>query len=97
MARLARRLDRIHQEGTPGNTNTLLNDADLLAAKLTEEAGELAAATEHDEVISETADVLYFTLVNAVAAEVTLEEIETELDRREQRVTRRRMAAKDSE
>ena len=97
LARLARRLDRIHQEGTPGNTNTLLNDADLLAAKLTEEAGELAAATEHDEVISETADVLYFTLVNAVAAEVTLEEIETELDRREQRVTRRRMAAKDSE
>ena len=97
LARLARRLARIRQEGTPGNTNTLLNDPDLLAAKLTEEAGELAAAKEHDEVISETADVFYFTLVSAAAAGVTLEEIEIELDRREQRVTRRPMTAKDSE
>jgi phosphoribosyl-ATP pyrophosphohydrolase/phosphoribosyl-AMP cyclohydrolase/histidinol dehydrogenase len=46
-------------------------------------------------VIHESADLLYFLLVRATAAGVGLDAIEAELDRRERRVTRRPMSAKD--
>lgn len=78
-----------------GNTNLLISDPDLLASKLREEAGELAAAASHDDVVAETADVLYFSLVKAVSSGVQLEEIISELDRREMRVRRRPMTSKE--
>ncbi len=72
----------------------LLHDPDLLAAKLVEEAKELAAASPGD-VPAEGADLLYFLLVRATAEGTRLEDLERELDRRERRVTRRPMVAKE--
>jgi len=93
--RLARRLTRIAEEGTLGNTTRLLGDPALLAAKIREEANELCVAAAHEDVIAEAADLLYFTLVKAAAAGVTLEDIAGELDRRELKVSRRPMEAKE--
>jgi phosphoribosyl-ATP pyrophosphohydrolase len=97
LGRLQRRLANIAESGNPAsNTRKLLVDPGLLAAKLGEEASELGAAAGSDQVIQEAADLLYFILVRATAAGVRLEEIEAELDRRERKVTRRPMTAKDS-
>lgn len=70
-------------------TRRLLDDPALLAAKLTEEAGELARAVRREEVTAEAADLLYFTLVKLAAAEVRLADVAAELARRTTRVTRR--------
>jgi phosphoribosyl-ATP pyrophosphohydrolase/phosphoribosyl-AMP cyclohydrolase/histidinol dehydrogenase len=75
----------------------LLDDPDLLKAKLVEEAGELAAANGSDEVTHEAADVLYFALVAMARAGVGLDAVEAELDRRERKVTRRPGNAKPRE
>lgn len=96
LERLQRRIRQISESSDPSsNTRLLLDDPKLLAAKLREEAAELGAATDTDQVIHESADLLYFLLVRATAAGVGLDAIEAELDRRERRVTRRPMSAKD--
>lgn len=95
LPRLARRLHRILEHPTRGNTTRLFDDPDLLASKLTEEAGELATAGTRREIVAEAADLLYFTLVKATAAGIDLAEIAAELDRREWRVKRRPMMGKD--
>jgi phosphoribosyl-ATP pyrophosphohydrolase len=96
VGRLSRRLGRLVEGTRPQGSNTvgLLNDPGLLAAKLREEADELATATSPEDVVAEAADVLYFTLVKAVAAGVAFEDIEHELDRRALRVRRRAMEPK---
>jgi phosphoribosyl-ATP pyrophosphohydrolase len=93
VGRLSRRLAQIVDGPPPdgSNTATLLEDSDLLGAKLREEADELATATSREDVIAEAADVLYFTLVKAAALGVGIEDIETELDRRALRLRRRPM------
>lgn len=87
---LARRL-RARATGAPAGSYTarLLQDGDLLAAKLSEEAGELAAAGTAAEVVHEAADVMYFTLVAMARAGVELDAVAAELDRRAGRLTRR--------
>jgi phosphoribosyl-ATP pyrophosphohydrolase len=75
-------------------TQLLLNDPELLTAKLLEEAGELGAATTPEEVIHETADLLYFALVRLRQGGAALAEVETELGRRSGQVRRRPMTAK---
>jgi phosphoribosyl-ATP pyrophosphohydrolase/phosphoribosyl-AMP cyclohydrolase len=80
-------------------TRRLLDDPALLAAKLREEAGELAEASAsarsaaeaglRDAVVRETADVLYFATVALAAGGGTLAAVEAELDRRALGVTRR--------
>jgi phosphoribosyl-ATP pyrophosphohydrolase len=96
LERLQRRIGRIAGSDDPSsNTRRLLADGGLLSAKLVEEAAELGAATGPDQVTHEAADLLYFLLVRAAAAGVGLEEIEAELDRRERKVTRRPMTAKE--
>ena len=95
IGRLARRLAEIERNRPEGNTSRLLADPDLLAAKLREEADELAEATTRSEVTGEVADVIYFALVKAAAAGVNLEDVETELAQREARVSRRPMKAKE--
>lgn len=70
-------------------TRRLLDDPGLLAAKLAEEAGELAEADGVDDVAWETADVLYFALVALARAGARLEDVERHLDRRALKVTRR--------
>lgn len=96
VGRLSRRLGRLVGGTRPQGSNTvgLLNDPGLLAAKLREEADELATATSPEDVVAEAADVLYFTLVKAVTAGVAFEDIEHELDRRALRVKRRAMEPK---
>lgn len=69
-----------------GYTSRLLRDEGLLRAKLAEEAGELAEAASRDEVIWETADVMYFAMVAMTRAGVSLSEVEAELDRRDRTV-----------
>ncbi|MEM1032182.1 MAG: histidinol dehydrogenase [Myxococcota bacterium] len=75
-------------------TRRLYEDPELLKSKLVEEAGELSEARAHDDVVHETADVLYFAMVAMARAGVTLPEVEAELDRRAMKVSRRRGDAK---
>ncbi|MBX2796824.1 MAG: phosphoribosyl-ATP diphosphatase [Myxococcales bacterium] len=76
-------------------THRLLSDPKLLAAKLREEAQELAEAEGSEHVAHEVADVLYFAMVAMVRGGVGLEAVEAELDRRALRVRRRRGDAKE--
>jgi len=72
----------------------LFNDSELLNAKIKEEAGELCEATEKDHIAFEAADVLYFTLTKCIAAGVSLEDIEANLDAKSVKVKRRKGDAK---
>ena len=96
LGRLGRRLASLAEETPAGsNTASLLDDPDLLDAKLREEVAELVAPGA--DVAAETADVLYFALVKSIAAGVTVGDIMEILDRRERRVSRRAMIAKEVE
>lgn len=90
LARLERTL-RARLAAPPEGSYTakLLADPALLAAKLREEADELARAGTHEEVVWEAADLFYFAMVKLAANGVTLAEVERALDRRARRVTRR--------
>ncbi len=95
LPRLAKRLARRVAGAPEGSyTKRLLETPELLAAKLTEEAGELAAAEAPDHVVEEAADVIYFTLVAMARAGVDLADVEAVLDRREYRISRRAGDAK---
>jgi len=96
LARLERRLDDVAASRPEGsNTARLLDDPDLLDAKLREELEEMLEPDA--DVAAEIADLLYFTLVKSVAAGIKIEEVEELLDRREKRVSRRAMRAKEVE
>jgi histidinol-phosphate aminotransferase len=87
---LMRTLESRKKEAPAGSyTKRLFEDENLLRAKLVEEANELADARTKDEVIGETADVIYFALVAAAKAGVSLADVERELDRRALKVQRR--------
>jgi len=77
-------------------TTRLLRSPDLLASKLLEEAGELAEAKEHSDVVHEAADVIFFAMTAMTRGGVSLAEVCAELDRRALRVTRRPGHAKSS-
>jgi phosphoribosyl-ATP pyrophosphohydrolase len=95
LLRLERRLQEIAASPTPSsNTVKLLADARLLAAKLREEAAELADADTEDGVVEEAADLLYMIMVRLVSAGVGLDRVAAALDARERKVTRRPMVAK---
>ena len=70
-------------------TRRLLEDPELLAAKLREEADELARAGGREEVVWEAADLLYHLLVRLAAEGVTLAEVTRELERRSESPPRR--------
>jgi phosphoribosyl-ATP pyrophosphohydrolase / phosphoribosyl-AMP cyclohydrolase / histidinol dehydrogenase len=70
-------------------TKRLFNDKELLRNKLVEEAQELAEAETPDDVAGELADLLYFAMVRAVKAGVSIDDAVAELDRRTRKVTRR--------
>jgi len=75
-------------------TSKLLGDPALLAAKLREEAAELAKAETPGEAVHETADLLYMSLVALVRGGGSLAEVRAELARRHAGVARRPMTAK---
>jgi phosphoribosyl-ATP pyrophosphohydrolase len=90
IATLAERLAERAASAPAGSyTKKLLHDPALLAAKLREEAEELASAEGDDAVAWECADVIYFALVAMVRGGVRLEEVERILDRRARALTRR--------
>ncbi|KAJ2076538.1 trifunctional histidinol dehydrogenase [Coemansia sp. RSA 988] len=92
---LAQTLAARREQALAGSyTQRLFDDAELLRAKLIEEAGELADATDPADVAFEAADVLYFALVKCAAHGVSLADIERSLDRKHRRVVRRRGDAK---
>jgi len=61
----------------------------LLASKITEEAAELNEASDRREIIHEAADVMFFVMNRLAAEGIGLDEVESELDRRSLKVTRR--------
>jgi phosphoribosyl-ATP pyrophosphohydrolase / phosphoribosyl-AMP cyclohydrolase / histidinol dehydrogenase len=71
-------------------TARLFNDPDLLKAKIMEEAGELCEATSKDHISFEAADLLYFALTKCVAAGVSLEDVERNLDAKSLKIKRRK-------
>ena len=75
-------------------TRRLLDNPELLRAKLEEEAGELARASTPDEVREEAADLLYFVLTRLRRAGVSLASVGEVLDRRALAFTRRGGEAK---
>jgi len=81
--------NRIASAPAGSYTDRLIRDPELLRAKLIEEAGELADATEPGHAASEAADLIYFAMVAALRRGATLDEIERVLEARSRRVTRR--------
>ena len=65
----------------PGSYTATLDD-ELVREKVMEEAEELCGAAGRDEIVWEAADLLYFTMVLATRAGISVEEIFNELDRR---------------
>jgi phosphoribosyl-ATP pyrophosphohydrolase/phosphoribosyl-AMP cyclohydrolase len=66
-------------------TRKLLEDRELLLAKIREEADELAVAIEREsdeQVIHEAADLLYHALVGLASREITPDRVRQELARR---------------
>ena len=70
-------------------TKRLFEDEILLRDKLVEEAQELSEADTKQHVAEELADVLYFAMVRAAKAGVSIDDAVEELDRRTRKVTRR--------
>ncbi|KAJ5490990.1 Histidine biosynthesis trifunctional protein [Penicillium diatomitis] len=75
-------------------TARLFNEPKLAEAKIMEEAEELCQATTKEEMAFEAADLLYFALTKCIAAGVTLEDIERNLDLKSLKVKRRKGDAK---
>jgi phosphoribosyl-ATP pyrophosphohydrolase len=86
--------DRIARPVAGSGTAQLLADRSLLAAKLREEADELARAESAGDVVRETADVFYMALVALARAGGTLADVRAELARRHGAVSRRPMVSK---
>ena len=86
---LVSRLGERAREAPQGSyTRRLLDDPQLLRAKLIEEAGELAEAGS-DGVVHEAADLLFFAAVALVRSGAGLAQVERELDRRRLKISRR--------
>lgn len=79
----------------PGSyTARLFNDSKLLQAKIMEEAHELCEARHTADIAAEAADLFYFALTKCVAAGVSLEDVERNLDWKSLKTTRRKGDAK---
>jgi len=87
-------VDRIARPVPGSGTARLLADPELLAAKLREEADELAEAKSSEDAVRETADVFYMALVALARSGGTLADVRAELARRHRAVSRRPMARK---
>jgi phosphoribosyl-ATP pyrophosphohydrolase len=80
---LERRLaERVCEAPENSFTARLAGDRKLLAAKLIEEAGELAEADDRASTIWEAADLLYFATAALASRGTPLAEVANELDRR---------------
>jgi phosphoribosyl-ATP pyrophosphohydrolase len=75
-------------------TKRLFTEQGLLEAKILEEAKELVEAKTKSEVAWEAADLLYFTFAQMARADVSLEDVTSELNKRSGQVSRRAGDAK---
>jgi phosphoribosyl-ATP pyrophosphohydrolase/phosphoribosyl-AMP cyclohydrolase/histidinol dehydrogenase len=84
------------KESAPEGSYTarLFNDTQLLRAKILEEATELCDATTKEHIAFEAADLFYFAMTKCVAAGVSLEDVERNLDAKSIKVKRRQGDAK---
>lgn len=80
---------RLVDAPTGSYTKRLFEDDELLRDKLVEEAQELSEADSKQHVAEELADVLYFAMVRAAKAGVSIDDAVAELDKRARKVTRR--------
>ena len=95
LSKLEQTLQSRKQSAPPGSyTARLFNDPKLLQAKIMEEASELCEANSKDHIVAEAADLLYFAFAKCVAAGVSLADIESNLDRKSMKTTRRKGDAK---
>ncbi|POY72511.1 putative Histidinol dehydrogenase [Rhodotorula taiwanensis] len=95
LAELEATLKKRMAEAPAGSyTKRLFDEPLLLRAKIMEEAGEVCDATTAEELASEVADLLYFTMTRAVANGVSLKDVQAVLDKRSLKVTRRKGDAK---
>ena len=95
LSRLERTLqDRKREAPEDSYTARLFKDPKLVTAKIKEEADELCEATSKHDIAAEAADLLYFVLTRCVAADVSLEDIEKNLDIKSRKVKRRKGDAK---
>lgn len=81
--------DRIQKAPQGSYTARLLREPGLLPAKLREETEELIAADTPDELVWESADLLYFLMVRMAQGGVRLEQVLRELERRATTDTRK--------
>lgn len=90
IGRLFRTLESRKESAPEGSyTKRLFDDPALLKAKIVEEAGELAAASDRASVIEEAADVVYFAAAALVSAGADISDLEQALHLRSKRITRR--------
>ena len=76
--------DRKNSSPDKSYTNTLLNDKSLSVAKVKEEIGELIEAIEQDSnKIHEAADVIYHLMVYLEANNIKVEDVMSELKKRQ--------------
>jgi phosphoribosyl-ATP pyrophosphohydrolase/phosphoribosyl-AMP cyclohydrolase/histidinol dehydrogenase len=95
LSKLQKTLQNRKESAPEGSyTARLFNDEQLLRAKILEEATELCDATEKSHIAFEAADLFYFALTKCVAAGVSLEDVERNLDAKSIKVKRRKGDAK---
>ncbi|PKY07627.1 putative phosphoribosyl-AMP cyclohydrolase [Aspergillus campestris IBT 28561] len=95
LSRLQKTLQARKADAPAGSyTARLFNEPKLTQAKIMEEADELCRATTPEEVAFEAADLFYFALTRCVAAGVSLEDVERNLDLKNLKVKRRKGDAK---
>ena len=76
--------DRKNSSSDSSYTNKLLNDKNLSVAKVKEEIGELIDAVEKDSnKIHEAADVIYHLMVYLEANNIKIEDVMSELKKRQ--------------
>ena len=76
--------DRKNSSSDSSYTNKLLNDKNLSVAKVKEEIGELIESVEKDtNKIHEAADVIYHLMVYLEANNVKIENVMSELKKRQ--------------
>ena len=76
--------ERKNSSPDKSHTNELLNDKSLSVAKVKEEIGELIEAVEQDSnKIHEAADVLYHLMVYLEANNIKVEDVMSELKKRQ--------------
>lgn len=95
LSRLQKTLQARKADAPAGSyTARLFNEPKLTQAKIMEEADELCRADTKEEIAFEVADLLYFALTRCVAAGVSLEDVERNLDLKSLKVKRRKGDAK---